>query len=235
MIRGNAGRRIAHERLSHKPRCVALYMQPLRHRELIIDPIVPQQHAGNIHHLGQAQHPRVLQERCQILRRKRRPGILQRRGGDAGRQHEIHIQRQLPVRPQHIKYPFQPGHIGNLVRVGDHGRRPLRHHGPRKLQRAQHRTLDMHMAVNEARRHISAAHIDLLASCIAADTGYPAGLDGDIRREEFPREAVEHLPILQDQLRRHLSLRHLYKTLQLILCHFFPLSPFSWLLPAPAA
>ena len=79
----------------------------------------------------------------------------------------------------------EPEHVGDLVRVDEHGRRAVRDHGAGEFGHRHHAALDMHVPVAETGDEIAAAGVDHLVSRarsrVAASgptIGKPPGGDG---------------------------------------------------------
>ena len=51
-------------------------------------------------------------------------------------------------------------HVGDFVRIVEHGRRAVGHDGSGKLGRRQHAALDVHVAVAETWNHVASPGID---------------------------------------------------------------------------
>ena len=89
-------------------------------------------HAGEVHHLGEADHAPAAQQRVEVA------GVSSRRGdsnGDAGharRRHEVDVERQPFGRVDQPVHAVGAEHVRDLVRIGDDGRRPERQHEARE-------------------------------------------------------------------------------------------------------
>ena len=97
------------------------------------------------HRLGHVRHP----ERC--------AGILQPRcGGHAARHLDMHVDGHRQRFVMHQPDARQPKHIGDLVRVDEHGGRAVRDDRAAELRHRDHAALDMHVPVAEPRHEVSA-------------------------------------------------------------------------------
>ena len=143
--------------------------------------------AGEIHHLAEADDALPTEGRFDFGGGDGGAGPFQpRRGGDAGRQLEVKVDRLLARFRQHQFDARHAEDVGHLVRVSEDGRRAVGDHGAGVFGDAQHAALDVHMRVQEAGHQAAAFRGDdfgLRADAIAelrADGGDAAGADGDI-------------------------------------------------------
>ncbi|MNQ85094.1 hypothetical protein D3C85_1002420 [compost metagenome] len=116
---------------------------------------IPVHDAGEIHHFTQSDHVVPLQSLLNIDYFERSAGIFQIiRCGYAGRECRKHFKRQPLPLFMHQTNPFSTKHIRNLMRVHENPRRPFDDRCLGKFRDGQHRTLNVHMAVQQARHHI---------------------------------------------------------------------------------
>ena len=90
--------------------------------------------------------------------------------------------------------------VRDLVRVGDHGRRPERQHEPRELVDEQLHRLEVHVRVDEAGHDAAAAGVDHLAPLVAAETRDDAVGDRDVHLQPLAREDREHAASADDEI-----------------------------------
>ena len=94
----------------------------------------------------------------------------------------------------------RPEHVRDLVRVGDHGRRPHRENEARELPGHELRRLQVHMRVHEAGDDVFAARVHDLLPRVLAEAGDVAVADGDLGFEPLAREDGEDLRALDDDV-----------------------------------
>ena len=142
-------------------RRVAVYgaMVSLRVRNLAQHIRISCQHAGIVHHLCQPKHAQLLIVWFQRLRAQDRAGFIERRRRNTGGQHHIYRERQALAHFKHIVDAVRAADVRDLVRVGDDRRRAMRQDSAGQLCRGEHRALDVHMAVDQARADIAAGGI----------------------------------------------------------------------------
>ena len=86
----------------------------------------------------------------------------------------------------HHAYALEPQHIGDLMRIGEHGCRAVRNDRARKFGRGQHAAFNVHMRIAEPGDHeppVCLYDFCLFANavaCVRADVGYAAFADGDV-------------------------------------------------------
>ena len=107
--------------------------------------------AGEVHHLGHAERPRVAQDRLHVGRLERAHGRLEVARRHARRRHHEHVERQALGRLEHPLDALAAEHVRDLVRIGDHRRGAVRNHAAGELGGRQLRRLDVHVRVDEAR------------------------------------------------------------------------------------
>ena len=159
-------------------------------------------HAREVHHLGETEHPAPTHERLEVSGRERTPRRLERRGRDAGRRHEVDVELEPlrgVVQPVHA---VGAEHVRDLVRVGDDRGRPERQHEPRELVDEELHRLDVHVRVDEARDDEAPGRVDRLLPLVVPETGDRAVDDRHVDVEPLAREDREHLPAAHDEVGR---------------------------------
>ena len=86
-------------------------------------------HAGEIHHFGQAAHRRIIQQRRKIIRIQHRAAGRHVGGGDAAGGHEKDAQRQAARAIDHEANARQPSDVRDFVRISDDRRHAARYQG----------------------------------------------------------------------------------------------------------
>ena len=127
-----------------------------RERELRELALVAGDDAGEVHHLGEAEHTPAPQQRVEVARRQLAPRRLELRGGHARRRHEPDVERDAVADVEQPVHAVGAEHVRDLVRVGDDRRRPERQHEARELVDEQLRRLEVHVRVDEPRDDVAA-------------------------------------------------------------------------------
>ena len=91
--------------------------------------------------------------------------------------------------------------VGDLVRVGDDGRRSERDDQAGELVDHQLHRLDVHVRVHEARDDVAAGGIDRLLAVVAAEPGDRPLDDRDVDVEPLAREDAQHAAAAHDHIR----------------------------------
>ena len=128
---------------------------------------------------------------ARALERRRRHAA---RGGDAERERQ---------RRGHLGQRDDAGdaeHVGDLVRVGGDGGRPVREHGADELVDPQLRRLEVHVGVDEPRRQRGPADVDHLERVALAPPGDHAVGDRQRRVDPLARGGAEHPPAADQQV-----------------------------------
>jgi len=106
---------------------------------------------------------------------------LEARCGDARREHEVDVEREVAARGEHPADAGLPHHVCDLVRVGPRPRWSARDDAPRELGRREERGLYVQVAVYEPRGEVAALEVDGAAGAVVAEAG------GSRRRQSRPR------------------------------------------------
>ncbi len=172
--------------------------------ELGEDVAVAIEHGRHVHHLGQPQHVRPAEQLAHVCGTDHRAGVLPARRGHARRGHEEQVERQPLGR---LRQPVDAGdaqHVADLVRVGDHRRRPHRHDEPGKLGRREQRALQVHVRIDQPRDDDPAADRDRLARrpCVPADARDPTVDHDDVGLLDASCEDVDDAPARQQEVAR---------------------------------
>ena len=197
---------------------MAVDRPPREQGDLVQQAGVAAHHPRKIHDLGQTQDSFPAAEFFQVRGRKFRPGGLQGRGRDAGRQHEEKIQGQPGAGGEHVVQADGAPDVGDLMGVRHHRGGPQGQQGPGQFPGRQHAALQVEVAVDEAGHDITTLDLQPGAVVIsqsrndAIKEGHvnflpPAGVD------------VGHLSARQHQVRRGLPPGHAQPLLQSFLRH----------------
>ena len=157
--------------------------------------------AVGVHHLGQTLHPGVVIERVDGAVVQVRAGFVHRRGRDAGRQHEPHVDRQTLGGLEHVVDAVGAHDVRDLMGVGDDRGRAVRQRRADELLRRDQAGFQMDVRVDEARADDLARHIVFDFALIAAETHDQAVGHGDIARQQLVGEHVDIRRVLQHQIR----------------------------------
>ena len=159
-------------------------------------------HAGEVHHLGQAEDRAVGEQGRQILRGERAAVGLHVGGRHARRRHDDHVERQIAAALGHEANARDAGHVGNFMGIGDDGGHTAGQHGRGKLGRRAEAAFDVHVRVDEAGSHVPPAQINGLRGAVAAaDTHDPAVCHGDVGFFDCAGKDVDDAPVAQQQIR----------------------------------
>ena len=102
---------------------------------------------------------------------------------------------------EHVTNPVKAAYVGNLMRVRNNRRGTVRQHRFGKLAGRHHRRLDMHMRIDQSRRHKSVVKVDLLNSAVLPDADDPSAVNGNIARQNLFGENIDDPAVLQHQFR----------------------------------
>ena len=163
-----------------------------------------------------------------------RPGGLQGRGRDAGRQHEEKIQGQPFAGGQHIIQARGAPDVGDLMGVRHHRGGPQGQQGPGQFPGRQHAALQVEVAVDEAGHDITALDLQPGAVVISQSRN-DAVEEGHVNFLPSAGVDVGHLSARQHQVRRGLPPGHAQPLLQSFLRHACPSSRIADLGPGPLA
>ena len=95
VVGADARRRVRVQLLARHPGRVAVHVLALLEEQLGELRLVPGDDAGEVHHLGDAEHPAAAQEALEVARGERAPRRLEGRGRDARRGHEVEVEREV--------------------------------------------------------------------------------------------------------------------------------------------
>ena len=118
----------------------------------------------------------------QILPPQRRAGLVQRRGGNAGGQHEPHVHRQALRGLKHIRNTVGPHDVGNLMGVRHNCGGSVGQHRPDKFRRGHQGAFQVNVGVQEAGKHQLAGAVPLLPAGVRAHTRDEPLRRGNVRR-----------------------------------------------------
>ena len=179
---------------------VDLLVVRLRGDDLRDDLRVVVDDAVGVHHLGQTLHSGVVIERVDGTVVQVRAGFIHRRGRDAGRQHEPHVDRQALGCLEHVVDAVGAHDVRDLMGVGDDRGRAVRQRRADELLRRDQAGFQMDVRVDEARADDLARHIVFDFALIAAETHDQAVGHGDIARQQLVGEHVDVGRVLEDQI-----------------------------------
>ena len=150
-----------------------------------------EKNAGKIHQLGHARDAFVGNHQLQIVRRKICAGSFQMRRGNAARQHDEKIQRQIFGGFENVADAVETENVRVFVRVNHDRARAVRDDGAREFRRGEHGTFDVKMPVNQARREICALEVNGFFRAIIAEADDAAVVHGDVRGMDFAAQDVD--------------------------------------------
>ena len=165
VVRADAGRDVGRELAAGKPGRVAVDRlgDVAEEGDLVEELLVLVEDAGVVHHLAQAEDPRLAEEGMHVRGVEGRPRRVEVGGGHAGGHHEVDVDGQALARGEHVAHALVAEDVGYLVGVGYDGRRAARGDDARVLGRREERGLDVHVRVDEARSEVLPLEVDDLA------------------------------------------------------------------------
>ena len=168
------------------------------HRDTVTGFLVRTVHAGQVHHLAQAEDRTavLVHKGFHVRRGDHGSSLLVGQGGYAGGHHELDVERRAGSVLDHEREAVEAAHVGDLVAVGDGGGGApgKRHAGV--LGRADVGALDVQVAVDETGGEVTVAAIN---DALRFPNGNGCAL-AVAALEEHARDAAV--------LHRHLAARH---------------------------
>ena len=138
----------------------------------------------------------------QIIRRQPRAGGFEVRRGNAARQHDEKIHREIFRGFEDVADAVEAEDVRVFVRVNHDRARAVRHDGAREFRRGQQRAFHMKMPVNQARREIRALEVNGFFRAIIADADDAAVVHGDDCGMDFAAQDVDEPGVFEQQFRR---------------------------------
>ena len=164
--------------------------------------------AGEVHHLGDAEHAPPPEETLEVAAGQRPVRRLEVRGRNARRGHEVEVELQAFTRVEQPVDAVGAEHVRELVRIEDDGRRPERQDEPRELVGKQLRALEVHVRVDEAGDDPPAGGVHHLAAVVLPQAGDPPVCDSDVGFQPLAREHREHAAAAEDEVGGLVPARH---------------------------
>ncbi len=164
--------------------------------------------AGEVHHLGEADHAAAAQQALEVARVQGAVRRLERRGRHAGRGHEEDVEGHGRAEVGEPVDAVGAEDVGDLVRVGDDGGGAEREDEARELVHEELRGLQVHVRVDEAGHEVLAARVDDLAAGVLAEAGDEAVADRDVGLQPLAREDREDLAALDDDVGELVAARY---------------------------
>ena len=202
MVRIHTGRDIRIEIFALQTRCMAVdfLMVGLGRDNFCYRKAVRVDNAREIHHLRQAQHPRMIEEAVYILIVQIRTRFIQGGCGYTGGNHKPHIHRKFLRGMEHIVNTCGIHDVCDLMRVGDDSGSTVRNNRPGKLGRADQAGLQMNMGIDKTGTDDFPRHVHFLDTVIAAQTHNEAMGNGDILSHQFSGEHIDIGGVFQHQV-----------------------------------
>ena len=177
-------------------------------RELFELVWIARDNAGEVHHLGKADHAAAAHQALEVAGGERAPRRLELRRGHRRRRHHVDVERQLRACVEEPVDAVGAEHVCDLVRVDHDRRRPERQHELRELVDEQLGRLQVHVGVDEPRDDEAAQCVERLLALVVAEAGDVAVDDRDVRFEPFAREDRQHLAAANDEIGGLVAPRH---------------------------
>ena len=202
VVGADSGRRIGVQLLAAEARRVTVDVLRPVETELRQLALVAGDDAGEVHHLGQPEHPPPAEETLQVALVQRPSRRLERRGRDAGRGHEVDVERQVVAGVEQPVHAVGSQHVRDFVRIGDDRRRAERQHEPCELVDEQLRRLEVHVRVDETRHDPASGGVELLRALVVAQPRDVVVRDRHVHLEPLAREDREDTAAANDEIRR---------------------------------
>src|ERR1035441_7430298 len=199
VIRAHAGKRVSIEIFSAQAGRMAVNRLALANFNFRQFAFRTEIDAGEIHEFSDARDPLVGDHQLQIVGGQFRAGGFQMRRRNAAWQHDEKIHGQIFGGCQNVADAVEAQDVRVFVRVNDDRAGAVWHDRPRKFRRGEHRTLNVKMPVNQARREISALEINDLLCLIVAKADDTTVLDGDVRLVNFPAQNIDDAGVFEKQ------------------------------------
>ena len=196
------------EVLPGEPRRVPVDALVLGHRDLVQESLVLAQHSRVVHHLTQAQHPFLPQERVQVEAAQMRAARLEIRRRDARREHHEYVDRTELTGIQDVVNALDAVNVRYLVRVTDDRGGAARDDRPRELLDLHHRALQVHVAVDESGQHEAPLEIYLLLPRVVPYPHDPLTEYGDVPLVDLGGEDVDDASVPEHEVRLHVASRN---------------------------
>ena len=159
-------------------------------------------HAGEVHHLREPDHPAASEQRLQVTGVEWTSRRLEPRRRNARGRGEVDVERQVGARVDEPVDAVGAEDVRDLVRIGDDRGRPEREHQPGELGDEQLRRLEVHVGVDEAGHDVRPVRVDRLLALVRAETRDDAVADRDVDIEPFAGEDREHATAAHDDVGR---------------------------------
>ncbi len=174
----------------------------LKEVHLLCEVRIPGEDAGDVHHLGKPDDSLPPPEPGEVVGREHGAAGIKGCCRDTGREHDQDIERCPRSLGEEVLDPGRPADVGDLVGVGDNGRRAVRKDEPGILSRGKKRTLDMDMGVDQPGHHVGAVEVVLLLPMVVPEADDVAVLHREIHALPGTCEGVEDHAAGEDSIRR---------------------------------
>jgi hypothetical protein len=156
--------------------------------------IVAGDHAREVHHLGEPDHPPAAEEPFEIPGRERPPRRLEVGGRDARGSHEEDLERKRRADVEEPVDAVGAEDVGDLVWIRDDRRCPERQDKPRELVDEELRRLEVHVCVDESGDDVPFGRVDDSGRLIAPEACHEPVADREVDLEPLAREDREDAP-----------------------------------------
>ena len=207
VVGANGGSQIAVERSAEQQRRMPVDMATLERHELGDDARIGIEHAGEVHHFGEADDLGMGSERFEVMDFERCTGGFEGGGGDAGRQVDADVHHRLLGAIEEIFDALGAQHIGDFMGVADHGGDAVRQHAAVEFEGGDQGGFDVQVRVDEAGDGEAAVAINgdlAVVARMGADDA--VGDDGNVGLGDRAGDHIEQSHILDDKVRRLFSL-----------------------------
>ena len=126
VVRANAGGCVGVQLLAEHARCMSVDLDAFREPKLVQLTLVGVDDTGEVHHLGEAEHSSPSKQTLEVAALQGSTRRLELRGGDAGRRHEVEVERQALAGVEQPVHPVGSEDVRELVRIEHDRCRPER-------------------------------------------------------------------------------------------------------------
>ena len=200
VVRSDAGGQVGIQRVSADARRVAVDVTGAASADLAERRGVAGDDGREVHHLRHAQGSLSPQDLLDLLEAERPPRRLESARRHARGRHDEHVQGDALGRVEEPVHTPASDDVGQLVRVGDDGRRARGEHDLGEALERQHRGLDVDVGIDEPRHQHAPPRVQGLLANVASDAGKATIGHGDVALEPFPREDAEHARVAHHEV-----------------------------------
>ena len=156
--------------------------------------------AGEIHHFRKTQNPSVFKETVDVPVIQICTGFIQRRGGNAGGNHEHGIHGKTFCGTEHIVNAVGAHDIGDLMRIGNDGGGAVGDNCPDEFAGRDQTGFQMDVGIDEAGADHFAGHISFHMALVIAKTHDQTLRNSNVTGFQFAGENIYIGCVFQDKI-----------------------------------